>query len=301
MSDMEMSVSLRVENNIGWLELDLQGEKVNKFSEPVLIRFNEVLKEIKSNKKIKILVVVSKKKKIFIAGADINEIKRIDTKEEFLKAVETGQKLMNDFEDLKVPVVAAVNGACMGGGCEFILACDYRVASDDRSTKIGLPETQLGILPGFGGCIRLPRVVGLAEALGIILPGKAVPARKAKKIGLVDEVLPAANFETKVTEYVEKLLKKGAKKRKKKFQAKGLVNKALHAPLVRNVVYSQAKKGVLKLTKGHYPAPLEALSVIKDTYGMSNRKKAMKREAEGFLKVATTDVSKNLINLFFMT
>lgn len=298
---MKKSVSLRVDKNIGWLELDLEGERVNKFSEPVLMRFKEVVLEVKDNSEIQVLVVISKKAKIYIAGADINEIKRINTKEEFLKAVNAGQSLMNDFEDLKVPVVAAINGACAGGGCEFALACDYRIASDDKSTKIGLPETQLGILPGFGGCVRLPRVVGIAEALGIILPGKLVPAKKALKIGLVDKVFPAAIFEQKAEEFALNIIKKGARKRKKKYEAKGMMNKVLHAPLVRSVIFSQAKKGVLKLTKGHYPAPLEALLVIKDTYGSGNRAKALKREADGFLKVATTDISKNLINLFFMT
>lgn len=304
MSDMKKSVALRIDKQIGWLELDLDGEKVNKFSEPVLMRFQEVVGEIESeikSGKIKALVVISKKEKIFIAGADINEIKDITKEEDFLRAVQTGQGIMNSFEDLKVPVIAAVNGACAGGGCEFILACDYRLASDDRSTKIGLPETQLGIIPGFGGCIRLPRVVGLAESLGIILAGKLVPAKKALKIGLVDKIYPAQLFEKKVETFTLGVIKKGSKKRKKTFSAKGLPNAILHAPLIRNVIFSQAKKGVLKLTKGHYPAPLEALSVIKDTYGSSNRTKAMKREADGFLKVAPTDISKNLIGLFFMT
>lgn len=301
MADMKKSVALRVDKNIGWLELDLEGEKVNKFSEPVLLRFQEVLEEIKKDSTIKALVVISKKPKIYIAGADINEIKKINTKEEFLTAVEAGQNLMNGFEDLKIPVIAAINGACAGGGCEFALACDYRIASDDRSTKIGLPETQLGILPGFGGCVRLPRVVGLVESLGIILAGKLVPAKKALKIGLVDKIFPAEIFESKVEDFTLGIIKKGAKKRKKTFSGKGMANKLMHAPVLRSMIYSGAKKNVMKLTKGHYPAPLEALSVIKDTYGSSNRERALKREAEGFLKVATTDISKNLIGLYFMT
>ncbi len=300
MLDMKKSVALRIDKQIGWLELDLEGEKVNKFSKPVLIRFKKVLEEIKINKEIKALIIISKKPRIYIAGADINEIKKINTKKEFLKAVESGQGLMNSFEDLAIPTIAAINGACVGGGCEFALACDYRIASDDRFTKIGLPETQLGIIPGFGGCIRLPRVIGLVESLGLILTGRLIPAVRAKKIGLVDKVYPMEIFEKKVKEFTLNIIKKGAKKRKKQFSGKGIA-KFMQGPFLRNFIYSGARKNIMKVSKGHYPAPLEALSVIKDTYGSSNREKLLKREAKGFLKVATTDISKNLINIFFIT
>ena len=298
--DMKKSVALKVEEGIGWLELDLEGEKVNKFSTPVMHRIQEVLEDIRSNSEIKVLVVISKKQKIYIAGADINEIRDIKEEKDFLKAVTGGQGIMNEFEDLKIPVIAAINGACVGGGCEFALACDYRIASDDKSTKIGLPEVQLGIIPGFGGCVRLPRVVGLQESLGIILAGKAVPAKKALKIGLVDAMIPAAIFHREVKKYAEKIIKDGAKKRKKYFKPKNMAQKVTESFLMRGVVFSKAKEGIMKQSKGHYPAPLEALKVIKDTYGSSNREKSLKREAEGFLKVAPGEVSKNLISLFFM-
>ncbi len=302
-ADMRESVVLKLDGEIGWLELDLKGEKVNKFSTPVMLRIKEVLEEIKSNASIKVLVVVSKKKSIYIAGADINEIKAITTEEEFLKAVEAGQGIMNEFEDLKIPVVAAIHGACVGGGCEFVMSCDYRIASDDKSTRIGLPETSLGIIPGFGGCVRLPRIVGIQQALPMILKGSMggiIDMRKAKKIGLVDEVFPAEIFEEKVKTYVQKILKNGAKKRKKTHKPKGVMNKMIEGPL-KGVAFKKATEGVMKQTHGHYPAVLEAIKVIKDTYGVKNRDKAMKREAKGFIKVAVTDVSKNLINLFFMT
>ncbi len=300
MLDMEESVVLRVDKQIGWLELDLKGEKVNKFSEPVLNRFKEVLEEVKRNKGIKALVIISRKPRIYIAGADINEIKRINTEDEFLKAIESGQGLMNSFEDLVIPAIAAINGACAGGGCEFALACDYRIASNDKSTKIGLPETQLGIIPGFGGCIRLPRVVGLVESLELILTGRLIPAVKAKNIGLVDKVYPMEIFEEKVKDFALEIIKKGAKKRRKQFLGKGVL-RLMEKPFLRNLIYLGARKNIIKISKGHYPAPLEALSVIKDTYGSLNREKLLKREAKGFLKVAMTDISKNLINIFFMT
>ena len=186
----------------------------------------------------------------------------------------------------------------MGGGCEMALACDYRICTDDKSTRIGLPEVQLGIIPGFGGCVRLPRVVGIQAALDIILAGKAVDSRKAKKIGLVDDVVPQSMLEEAAIKKVLEVAGKG--KRKKKFQAKGFVPGLLEGP-AKFVVFNQAEKMVKKNTKGHYPAPLKALEAVKKTYGMSNREKALDIEASLFSEVAITDISKNLIHIFFMT
>ncbi|MEN0058855.1 MAG: enoyl-CoA hydratase-related protein, partial [Bdellovibrio sp.] len=185
---IQESIKVVPHGDIAVVEFDLVGEKVNKFSTPVMMRLKEVVGELhKSN--FRAVVFKSNKPKIFIAGADIDEIKSMTTKDQFDAAVKGGQEIMNSVEDLPMPTFAAVHGACMGGGCEFILACDYRVASDDSSTKIGLPEIQLGILPGFGGTQRLPRVIGLQAALDIILAGKSVNAKKALKSGLVDKVV----------------------------------------------------------------------------------------------------------------
>ena len=155
------------------IEFDMAGENANIFSTPAMTEFKAIITEV-SNSKYKAAVIVSKKKSIFIAGADINEINKLSTREEILSATEQGQSVFNLIEDAKIPFVAAIHGACMGGGCEMALACDWRIASDAKSTKIGLPETKLGIIPGFGGCVRLPRVVGIIESLQIILAGSAV-------------------------------------------------------------------------------------------------------------------------------
>ncbi|MAV91399.1 MAG: fatty oxidation complex subunit alpha [Bdellovibrionaceae bacterium] len=294
---IQESIQLKEKDGIAFVEFDLVGEKVNKLSTPVMMRFKEVVEELKKSS-FKAVVLKSNKPGIFIAGADIEEIKKLKTKEDFKTVIDQAHQIFNDFEDLPMPTVAVVNGACMGGGCELILTCDYRVCSDDKSTKIGLPEVQLGIIPGFGGCVRLPRVVGLQASLDIILAGKSVDSRKAKKIGLVDEVIPAELIEERSVDFVNSILSKG--KRKKRFQPKGMMNSVLESALGRGMVFSQARKMVMKNSKGFYPAPLSALDVVKKTYGMSNRSKALQIELEGFVKVAVTDISKNLINLFFM-
>lgn len=293
------AIHLTEKNNIATLTFDLPNEKVNKLSTPVMSELKAHLEKIK-NSNYKFVLFKSAKPKIFIAGADIEEIQALTTAEQVKAAVGGGQEIFNMIEDLPMPTMALVNGACAGGGCELILACDYRIASDDSSTRIGLPETQLGILPGFGGCIRLPRVVGLQAALDVILAGKLLNAKKAQKIGLVDYVVHANLLESFAEKEIEKILKSGKGKRRKTFKAKGFVNQLLEGPL-KSVVFSQAKKGTLKVTKGHYPAPIEALEVVAKTYGSSDRTRALEVEKEHFVKCALTDVSKNLIHVFYLT
>ncbi|UOF02138.1 3-hydroxyacyl-CoA dehydrogenase NAD-binding domain-containing protein [Bdellovibrio reynosensis] len=297
---IQESIKIVPEGEIAIVEFDLVGEKVNKFSTPVMMRLKEVLGELK-NSSYKAVIFKSNKPKIFIAGADIEEIKAMTTKEQFDAAVKGGQDVMNLVEDLPMPTISAINGACMGGGCEFILACDYRIASDDSSTKIGLPEIQLGILPGFGGTQRGPRVMGLQAALDIILAGKSVNSKKALKIGLVDKVVHQNLLQEQAIKWAKEIIAGGSRKRRKKFKPQGLVNGILEGPLGRGIVFKKAKEGVLKATKGHYPAPLKALEVIQKTYGMSDREAGMRIEREGFCELGTTDISKNLIHVFYLT
>ena len=281
------------------LTFDLPGEKVNKLSTPVMMELKEHLEKLqKSNAKF--VVFKSAKPKIFIAGADIEEIQKLKTEEEVKYAVTNGQTIFNMIEDLPMPTMALVNGACAGGGCELILACDYRIASEDSSTRIGLPETQLGILPGFGGCVRLPRTIGIQAALDVILAGKLLNAKKAQKVGLVDYVVHPNLLESFAQKEIAKILKDGKGKRRKTFKAKGFVAGLLEGPL-KSVVFSKAKEATLKASKGHYPAPLAALEVIRKTYGMSDRTRALEVECEHFIKCATTDISKNLIHVFYLT
>ncbi|MCB0355775.1 MAG: enoyl-CoA hydratase/isomerase family protein [Bdellovibrionales bacterium] len=298
---MSIQESLKIvdRGEIAILEWDLIGEKVNKLSTPIMARLNELIEELKTSK-YKALVLLSRKPKIFIAGADIEEIKNLKTKEEYEPVLHKAHAIFNALEDLPMPTIAAVHGACLGGGCELILSCDYRIASDDKSTQIGLPETKLGIIPGFGGCVRLPRVVGLQAALDIILAGKTVIPYKAKKIGLVDEVVAPSALEARALEMAQECVSGKRKKRQKKYQPKGFMNGFLDSAAGRPLVFKQARKMVLKQTKGFYPAPLKAIDVIAKTYNYTQREKALSVEIEGFCDVAITAVSKYLIDLFYM-
>lgn len=293
------AIQLTEKNGIATLTFDLPNERVNKLSTAVMTELKGHLDQIKKSN-YKFLIIKSNKPKIFIAGADIEEINKLKTDQEIKYAVSTGQSIFNQLEDLPMPTMALINGACAGGGCEMVMACDYRIASDDPSTRIGLPETQLGIIPGFGGCVRMPRIIGIQAALDVILAGKLLNAKKAQKVGLVDYVVHPNLLESFAEKQIEEILKSGKGKRRKTFQAKGLVPKLLEGP-AKGVVFSKAKEATLKATKGQYPAPIEAIEVIKKTYGMSDREKALQIECEHFIKCAKTDISKNLIHVFYLT
>src|SRR5437867_9610213 len=177
------------EDHICVLAFDRPDSAANIFDKAALVELNQHLDFIAANPQFKGLVITSAKKSIFIAGADLHALSTA-TEQGLREIIELGQVTFNRIADLNVPTVAAIHGAAVGGGYEICLACDYRIASSDKSTKLGLPETQLGILPAWGGATRLPRLIGLPKALDIILGGKTVAAKLALKVGLVDELIP---------------------------------------------------------------------------------------------------------------
>src|SRR5450631_1981633 len=181
------------DDGLATLTFDLPGEKVNKFSRAVIRELAEILLRLDREPRVRALLVRSGKPDVFIAGADIKEFVSTPP-DEAGDAVRGVQALFEQLAHLPYPTIAAINGVCLGGGTELALACDYRVMSDAKKAQIGLPEVKLGIFPAWGGCTRLPRVVGLAKALDLILTGKSLDARRAKKIGLVDAAIPAAIF-----------------------------------------------------------------------------------------------------------
>src|SRR3954454_14094550 len=183
--------SIEREGDLAILWFDLPGEKVNKFSSHVVQEFANVVDELASSNDIK-RVVVASRKSVFIAGADITEFTKMTSPEQGKEYVRLGQQAFHRFSKLPQTTVAAINGACLGGGCELALSCDYRVMSDSPKAQIGLPETKLGIFPAWGGTTKLPRLIGLPAALDIILNGKTMDGKRAKRIGLVDEVVAAA-------------------------------------------------------------------------------------------------------------
>lgn len=290
-------------SGIANLVFDLPNEKVNKLSKPVLLELEKALNVIEGNKAIRILLISSNKKDIFIAGADINEIKDIRDPKDAYEKVSRGQNVISRIAALKITTIAVINGACLGGGLELALACKYRVAVTNHKTVLGLPEVSLGIIPGFGGTQRLPRLVGLQESLKIILSGKSIDAKKAFKIGLVDDIIREEFIEEKLSHFVTEIINGGEdnhylQSRKKAAKKRFLIESIL---LTKYIIFYLAKKDLWQKTKGQYPAPLYALEVVRRTYGLTYNKRGYGVELEAFCELAVGEISKNLIELFFIS
>ncbi len=296
------NLSLNIDKKgVASLVIDLPGEKVNKLSASVMTEIEQVLNVLSGNKAARVLVITSAKKDIFIAGADINEIKDLrDPKDAFAK-VSRGQEIMNKIAALKIPTIAVINGACLGGGLELALACKYRVAIANPKTQLGLPEVNLGIIPGFGGTQRLPKLVGLPEALKIILSGKAVDARKALKIGLVDELIREEFLTEKLSQFANEILKNPNSNRYLSLRSEARKKRFIFETLLfgKFLIFYFAQKDLWEKTKGRYPAPFVALEVIKRTYGRTYGVRGFKTELEAFCELCVGDISKNLIEIFF--
>ncbi len=280
---------------------DLPGEKVNKLSTAVMAELEQVVMTIANDSSCEVVSFESAKKNIFIAGADIEELRGITSQTDAQDKAQFGQALFSRIAELRQTTVAIIDGACVGGGCELALACDFRLASDNPKTKIGLPEVKLGIIPGWGGTQRLPRLIGLPEALKIILAGKTVNAGTAKKIKLVDHVVSTALLQEQQQGFLEKLrdsrFRSSLKdKRKARGKIARLLRFLLEIPPGRGLVIMQARKNIEQKSKGFYPAPLAVLDVLATRCTFSE---GIERELQAFSELAVSDVARNLIALFF--
>lgn len=289
---------LSVQEGIGNLQFDHpESPDVNILTSVNLETLRDTLKEIAGRTDLKALMITSAKSRIFIAGADIKEINNIHSKTDAFAKAEQGKEVFQQLEDLKIPTVCVINGACLGGGYELALSCTYRVASFSDKVKIGLPEVGLGILPGFGGSIRLPKLVGLVKGLPLILAGKVAGAEEALKNGMVDKLFPEKTLVEDAFKFTKQIADKGKSRAPRK---KDFMTQILEDTPARALVYKRARKDVLKRTKGFYPAPLEIIDLVEKTY-TSSGKEPYRLESEHFSNLGATEVSKNLIKLFFLS
>jgi 3-hydroxyacyl-CoA dehydrogenase/enoyl-CoA hydratase/3-hydroxybutyryl-CoA epimerase len=288
---------------IAHLVLDDQAEKLNTLGKAMIDELMAQVAALKADTEVKAVVLRSGKASGFLAGANLNELQALSTSQDAVtdgyNAAKAGQALMNAIEDCGKPTVAAVHGPALGGGCEITLCCTARVAAID-SAKIGLPEIQLGILPGFGGSYRLPRLLTHATALPLILASTQLDARRALKNGLVDDICPVEQLPQVAEALALSLLKPGTKERlaEIRWDKQPFVNRFLEKGPLRAIVLRKAREGVMAQTKGVYPAPLKVLSVI--AQHDNNRTESLEREAKGLGELLATDVSRNLVRLFFL-
>ncbi|MDH5190796.1 MAG: 3-hydroxyacyl-CoA dehydrogenase NAD-binding domain-containing protein [Gammaproteobacteria bacterium] len=276
------------DNNIVWLGIDKADAGANVLSEEVLNELSECLERV-TNDNPDGLIIYSRKSSGFIAGADISEFTKVTDRESALTVIQRGQDVFNQLEKVGCPTVAMINGFCLGGGMEMALACDYRIADEDKA-KLGLPEVLLGIHPGFGGSVRLPPLVGAPAAMDMMLSGRALNARRAAKIGLVDYAVPSRHLEHAAVTIIKE---RPSKRRASKLLS--LTNNKLIRPLLALYLVKQVKK---RANPGHYPAPFALIDVWKDY--MDNPHRMMEEEAYSVARLIVGDTAQNLVRVFFL-
>src|SRR5438093_8623344 len=294
------SLIIEEDNSIATLWLDVPGKTYNVFNRQVLADLNAAFDQIAPNSSIKLLLIRGRKKNGFVAGADLHEFQAIATPEQATALSAAGQELFDKLERLPFPTVAIIHGPCLGGGLEFALACDYRVAIDHPKTQIGLPEIELGLVPGWGGTQRLMRIVGLERALQIILQRRRLNAREAADWGLVDwrserqeDVLSLITTVPGGARQLEKRPKRGLPLRTWRQR---LIEST---PVGRAIMFRGAERILRRKVPDDMPAPFEALEAVRVglTRGMSA---GLAREREAIGRLATTKACRNLMTLFFL-
>uniref|UniRef100_I3N8S7 Trifunctional enzyme subunit alpha, mitochondrial n=1 Tax=Ictidomys tridecemlineatus TaxID=43179 RepID=I3N8S7_ICTTR len=303
-------VNYGVKGNVAVIRLNSPNSKVNTLNKEVQTEFMEVMDEIWASDQIKSAVLISSKPGCFVAGADINMLASCKTPQEATQISQEGQRMFEKLERSPKPVVAAINGSCLGGGLELAIACQYRIATKDRKTVLGVPEVLLGILPGAGGTQRLPKMVGVPAAFDMMLTGRNIRADRAKKMGLVDQLVEPLGPgikppQERTIEYLEEVAitfanglvdKKISPKRNKGLMEK-LTAYAMTIPFVRRQIYKTVEEKVRKQTKGLYPAPLKIIDVVKT--GLEQGSEAgYLAESQKFGELALTKESKALVGLY---
>jgi 3-hydroxyacyl-CoA dehydrogenase/enoyl-CoA hydratase/3-hydroxybutyryl-CoA epimerase len=298
-----LPATLELRDGIAWLTFDAPGKRVNTLSQDLMGWFGERLAELAVQDLLG-LVLRSGKPDTFVAGADIEEIQRLSDRAAVRDLLRGGHELFGRVAALPFPTVVAIHGACLGGGLELSLCCDWRVASEHEKTKLGLPEVQLGLIPGLGGTQRLPRLVGVPAALDLVLTGRQVSASRARKLGLVDETCHPAILE-KVAVGMLARGKRGGRRHllrrdlpRQKLGGR-VVDLVARSPLGGRLVWDKARAETLEKSGGHYPAPLRAIDVMEKGLRLP-LPQALQVEADAFVELVVGETAKSLIGIFFM-
>jgi 3-hydroxyacyl-CoA dehydrogenase/enoyl-CoA hydratase/3-hydroxybutyryl-CoA epimerase len=277
--------------DIAWLYFSKKDSVVNSIDKRVLIELTTLLHEIENDPSIRGLIITSAKKNGFIVGADIQTISFFNSKEEIFEFIRLGQCVFAQLAGLKISTVALIKGFCLGGGLELALACRYRVAIDDPATRLGFPEVKLGIHPGWGGTVRLPRLLGAVPALELMLTGRTLSTQAAAKIGLVDAVVPERHAESAGVYYAKAI-------EKKTWSVSKLWRNLSNFPWIRTgIAFILQHRLTAKVNALHYPAPYQMLRHWRQA-GVSD--KAFLHEAESLSELAMTSTARCLMHVYFL-
>ncbi len=289
----------RAHGGIAHLVMNDPERKLNVLHAGALADLEVALDALEADPALAGVVLRSGKPGSFIAGADVNAIGTMTEADQVVTMVRRAHAVFGRLAALRVPTVAAIDGVCLGGGTELALACDSRIASEEPHTQIGLPEVMLGIFPGFGGTTRLPRLVGVAAALDLILTGRSLDARRAEKLGLIARAVPAAWLLEAADRRLAELAKRPARHRRDAFRPRGFVPWLLETRAGRMLAFRQARAATVKRTGGHYPAPLAAIEVMREGVRLPVDQAVQLEERIGELVVGP--VCKNLIRIFLLS
>src|SRR3954470_17175748 len=290
------------QDGVALVLMDVEGESANTLRADFADEFEPLFKRISDDPAVKAVVFASAKPDSFIMGANIEMLSRVKTAAEATALARGGQQAMARLEELgrEKPVVAAIHRAALGGGLDLALACTYRIATDDKRTQLGQPEVQLGLIPGAGGTQRLPALIGIAAALDMILAGGPVRPSKARKLGLVDEVVPRPILLEVARRRALELAKGELRVDRHKVELtlpKLLRSEVLQQialednPVGRRILFQQARKALLAKTRGHYPAPERALEAVR--IGVEKGpEEGYRAEANLFGELVVSDVSR---------
>src|SRR5258706_12612964 len=282
------------------LVFDHPARTINVLDETALTDLNVALVEVEGLKPAGV-ILTSGKSGSFIAGADLQAIGAITDRDRVLELIQLAHGAFNRLAALPYRTVAAIDGVCLGGGTELALACDSRIAAQEPRPQTGLPGPLLGIFPGFGGPTRLPRLIGLAGALDLILTGRSLDARRAEKLGLIARAVPGAWLMDYAQQRLAELAKRPARRRGDAWRARSLPSWLLDGnPLGRGLALSKARKATLERTAGHYPGPLGALGVLQKAQGKT-LEAGLKLEAEAVSDLVIGPVCKNLVRIFLLS
>ena len=294
------ALTVEMVDGVAVVTIDLPGEPVNKVTAGLRAEFAELFTRFANDASLKGIVLATAKPDTWLAGADIDEFLTLRSAADAEALSRGGQALLARLESLTVPVVAAIHGACLGGGLETALACRYRIASDHPRTVLAFPEVQLGLLPGAGGTQRLPRVIGLQRALDMMLTGRNVKAKRAHQMGLVHELVHPAILREVAIDRARKLAA-GTLEPRVAPKGRGAAGVLLEDnPIGRSLVVRKAREGVMEKTHGHYPAPLATIVAVQQGYDRG-LEAGYREEAHAFGELAVSDVSCELVFLFFAT
>lgn len=276
--------------HILWLTFDRKDSRVNTISQEVLTELSEIITLVQNDKQIKALIIQSGKSSGFIMGADVTRFEHIETREEAAEFIQQGQEVFDRLADLKIPTIAVISGACLGGGLELALACRYRLAELSSKTKLALPEVKLGIHPGWGGSFRLPLLVGTTDAMDMMLTGRMIAAKRAKKMGLVNDAVPKRLLERAARDWVDR-----PPSLKKPFMGNAVFNAKPARQAFGRILDKQLKA---KVNPAHYPSPYR----IVDNWVQAgtDQKKSLALECDSISELIISETPKNLLRVFFL-